>query len=136
MAKTNKLNRNSGSPGIYEMTVNGVHITLLSRKGVSDNTLRRDEIKAVGNGKYIYTPEIDRTKLYRAAGYDTNKIDFAVPQSWLNEPANKRKWQSGDRAVWSYEGTRYRMSGRPIFDSQAWKKLAGIIKRRSAVGRR
>jgi len=116
------------APGVTELIVNGVRITVVTRAGIRKHDLAADEIKWLFGGTYLYSPSFYRGKLYDAAGYDINKIDFAVPQSWASQPQIKAKYAKGDRAVWSYE--KKNAYGKPVWDSEAWRKLRVIIKRR------
>jgi hypothetical protein len=48
--------------------------------------------------------------------------DVAVPQPWLDQPVNKKKWQSGEWAVWSYDG-KNRNFGAPVWKSEVFRNL-------------
>lgn len=137
MTRPNGLQRNAISQGVHKMVVNGVNLTIVSRNSMAKQTLNNEDFRPLGGGKYLYTASFGREKLYKAAGYDLNKIDFAVPQSWLNEPANHKRFYGGrDRAVWSYESKNNRFGGGPVWDTEAWRKLKAIVKRRTATTRR
>ena len=120
--------RSQIAPGITELIVNGVPIVIVTKAAIRKNDLRPDELKWLFGGRYLYTISFNRGKLFQAAGYDTNKIDFAVPQSWSSHPKIKAKYAKGDRACWSYERNKY--AGDPVWDSEAWRKLRAIVKRR------
>lgn len=136
MTKKNGLNRNALTAGVHRMVVNGVNLVIVSRNSLAKQTLNPDDLYSLGGGKYLYTETLGREKLYKAAGYDTNKIDFAVPQGWLEIKQNWDRFYGGDRAVWSYEGKKNRFGGNPVWDSDARKKLRAIINRRIATKRR
>jgi hypothetical protein len=60
--------------------------------------------------------------------------DVAVPQQWLDQPANKKKWQAGEWAVWSYDG-KNRTFGAPVWKSEIMrnvkKNILSVIKTRA-----
>lgn len=123
-----RKSRTQIAPGVTELIINTVPITIVTKVAIRNNDLRSDELKWLFGNRYLYSPMFSREKLYTAAGYNTNKIDFAVPQSWATSPEIKAKYAKGDRACWSYEQNKY--AGDPVWDSDAWRKLRVIIKRR------
>lgn len=129
----NNINKTNWKDGVDSMTVNGVYLNVYTKRAIDARMLPVDDIHALGGGRYIYTGNFNREKLYEAAGFNTRKIDFAVPQGWLNQPENSERYYiKGDRAVWSYEDGY----GQPVWDSEAWKKLGAIIKQRLAKRKR
>jgi len=126
-----KKSRTQITEGVIELIVNGVPVTIVTRAAIKKHSIRSDEVKFLFGNRYLYTTSgFSRGDLFDAAGYNTNKIDFAVPQSWATQPQIKAKYAKGDRAVWSYEKDKY--GGDPVWDSEAWRKLKVIIKRRLA----
>lgn len=112
---------------LLNLKLNGVSITLLHKgyyKVLKDQLSRWDVWEEVIPGFMMNVNGFSRGELYRAAGYDTNKIDFAVPQPWIDEnPEVKARWRK-ERAVWSYEDDHW---GKPVWDSEAWKRLRKIM---------
>jgi hypothetical protein len=109
---------------MLSIDINGVCFELLTSDEVEeyepDETLDLPAIRrfAVLDGK-------DRDVLYRAAGYDVNKIDFAVPVEWQVQPDVMSRIAFGDRPVWSYETDT--MMGSPVWDSEMYGRLAERI---------
>jgi hypothetical protein len=81
---------------------------------------------SIGND-YFANTHMGRETLYRAAGYDVGKIDFAVPQGWLEQPDVRAKIATGDRPVWSYEGDAGTF-GMPIWDSEMRQRVIDAIR--------
>lgn len=104
-------------PVVREVTLNGVTMDIVTRAGIDYYALKQKDLIPIGGGKYIHG-YLNRDDLYRAAGYDLNKIDFSVPQEWFMQPENRARYQKGDRAVWSYAGYKNRIFGKPIWDSE------------------
>ncbi len=128
MAK--RTERYKDIPGLRLITMNGVRLDIVTKKAADEYLLKPEELIPLGRGKYLYVGGgFTRDKLYKAAGYDTNKIDFAVPQPWYDLPENRARRQKGDRAVWSYAGRRNTF-GKPIWDSEALKRLKTRINQR------
>lgn len=133
MAK--RTERYKDIPGLRTITMNGVRLDIVTKKAADEYLLKPEELIPLGRGKYLYVAGgfarggFTRDKLYKAAGYDTNKIDFAVPQPWYDLPENRARRQKGDRAVWSYAGRRNTF-GKPIWDSEALKRLKTRINQR------
>ena len=67
----------------------------------------------------------NRDVLYRAAGYNVNKIDFAVPVEWQVQPDVTARIEFGDRPTWSYETDT--MMGAPVWDSEMYRRLNEMI---------
>jgi hypothetical protein len=109
---------------MLSIEVNGICFELLTSDEVDeyepDETLDLPAIRrfAVLDGK-------DRDQLYRAAGYDVNKIDFAVPVEWQTQPSIVSRIAFGDRPVWSYEVDA--MMGAPVWDSEMYQRLIDRI---------
>lgn len=109
---------------MFSVDVNGVSFDLLTSDEVDEYEL--DEVLdlppihrfAVLDGK-------DRDVLYRAAGYDVNKIDFAVPVEWQVQPDVMSRIGFGDRPVWSYETDT--LMGSPVWDSEMYERLTARI---------
>ena len=114
---------------VRHRTLNGIEIDLLTRTTAKKLFLKKEELVHVGGGWYAYTANLNREKIFKAAGYDVSKIDFAVPQDWLNAPVNRERYRAGDRAAWYYGG-RDRVFGEAIWDSEAWKKIRARLKPR------
>jgi hypothetical protein len=83
--------------------------------------IRRGELVHLGDwnrrakGLYI-SASMTRGELYEMAGFDVNKIDFAVPTGFHNPEK---------RSVWSYE--RKSTFGEQVFDTEAQWKLADLV---------
>jgi len=116
-------------PNVRELTINGVDMDIVTRAGIDYYQLKPEDLIPIGGGKYIHG-YLNRDDLYRAAGYDTNKIDFAVPQDWYDLPENRAKRMRGDRAVWSYAGHVNRNFGGPIWDSEMKARLKRRVNER------
>src|SRR5690606_4558355 len=109
---------------MFSVDVNGVSFDLLTSDEVDEYEL--DEVLdlppihrfAVLDGK-------DRDVLYRAAGYDVNKIDFAVPVEWQVQPDVMSRIAFGDRPVGSYEAVS--LMGPPVWDSEMYERLTARI---------
>lgn len=109
---------------MLSIDINGVCFELLTSDEVEeyepDETLDLPVIRrfAVLDGK-------NRDVLYHVAGYDVNKIDFAVPLEWQNRAEPLSRIAFGDRPVWSYETDT--MMGSPVWDSEMYGRLAERI---------
>ena len=123
-----RKSRTQVAPGVTELIINTVPVTIVTKAAIREYSLKPDKLKWLTGNKYLYTLTFDRGKLFTVAGYNTNKIDFAVPQSWAELPKIRSRYAKGDRACWSYEQNKY--AGDPVWDSDAWRKLRVIIKRR------
>lgn len=102
--------------------------------GVSFEVLTLDEMQKYEPDEVLDLPAIhrfavldgkDRDVLYRAAGYDVNKIDFAVPVEWQTQPSIMSRITFGDRPAWSYKGDT--LMGSPVWDSEMYQRLADNI---------
>lgn len=67
----------------------------------------------------------NRDVLYRAAGYNVNKIDFAVPVEWQVQPDVTARIEFGDCPAWSYEVDA--LMGAPVWDSEMYQRLVDRI---------
>lgn len=123
-----RKSRTQVAPGVTELIINTVPVTIVTKAAIRKHGLKAGELKWLTGNKYLYTLSFNRDDLFTAAGYNTNKIDFAVPQSWAELPKIRSRYAKGDRACWSYEQNKY--AGDPVWDSDAWRKLRVIIKRR------
>jgi len=112
---------------VRKRTLNGVDFDLLTLTTAKKLFLRKEELRHVGGGWYAYTTNLNREALFKAAGYIVNKIDFAVPQDWLNFPENRERYRKGDRAAWYYGG-KDKYFGEAIWDSDAWKRIRARLK--------
>ncbi|HAE42802.1 MAG TPA: hypothetical protein DCG34_07770 [Clostridiales bacterium] len=78
-------------------------------------------VEPLGNDKHLLLTNLTTKKLLQAAGHDLSKIDFAVPQHWLDQDdIHHRYYQQNDQAVWSYENNQW---GEPVWSSEAWKEM-------------
>lgn len=137
MSKEKKSPKRSTSrsdvKGVTWLTINGKEFAIITATAKKKFNVSESEIvMSLGNGKYVHSYSLSRDDLYKAAGYDTSKIDFAVPISWSRLPEIKKRYDKGDRAVWSYEKFKF---GAPVWDSEAKRKLKVIILKRLAVRR-
>jgi len=109
---------------MISVEVTGVLFELLTSDEVNeyepDETLDLQALNlfAVLDGK-------NRDVLYRAAGYNVNKIDFAVPVEWQVQPDVTARIEFGDRPAWSYETDT--MMGAPVWDSEMYRRLNEMI---------
>ena len=122
---------------IYKtITVNGVNITVIS------STKMREFLKThpksarhIGEayrqlipGYWFNMHEFNnKDVLCKLAGMEKIGVwDVAVPQQWLDQTENKKRWKSGDWAVWFYPKTgNDRTFGRPVWSKQVW---AAVLK--------
>lgn len=109
------------------VTMNGLKFEIVSKTVADQLGLRQDELLSLGRGRYAYIGNRNREELYKAAGYNTAKIDFAVPQGWMNLPEIQSRYKRGDSAVWSYAARSY---GGPVWDSEMLKRLRTRINQR------
>jgi hypothetical protein len=116
-------------PNVREMTLNGIKLTIVTRAGIDYYGLKDKDLIPIGGGKYIHG-YLHRDDLYKASGYDMNKIDFAVPVPWWGSSKVRARYAKGDRAVWSYSGQSNRFSGGPIWDSEMMARLKRRINER------
>jgi hypothetical protein len=114
---------------VRKRTLNGVVLEILTLTTAKKLFLRKEELRHVGGGWYAYTVNLNREKIFKAAGYDVNKIDLAVPPDWLSFPENRERYRKGDQAAWYYGG-KDRYFGEAIWDSDAWKKIRARLKPR------
>lgn len=109
---------------MFSVDVNGVSFDLLTSDEVDeyepDETLDLPAIR-----RFVVLDGKDRDQLYRAAGYDVNKIDFAVPIEWQcrSEPLSRIAF--GDCPAWSYEVDA--LMGAPVWDSEMYQRLVDRI---------
>ena len=129
----------SNTRGEVLMTVNGVNLELFTLAAIKADRDLLDEWKrhpnsftSMGNGWYWFSYNCNRDVVYRAAGYDMHKIDFGFPIGWARQEPQRSRLQKGDQVVWSYIGKGNNM-GRPLWDSEALRKVKGIVKRRLAT---
>ena len=109
--------------GVYtELTLRGVDFNVVSNAVAYKLGLTKKDLLPLDSRHGLYIFGTSREDMYRAAGYNVHKIDFAVPQSWLNQPEVHKRFYGGDRAVWSYEGKR-NFAGKPIWDSEMKARL-------------
>lgn len=129
----NRMFPSKGS-SVINMTLHGVDFHVFTKNQLEQYEHSLGELLPLGGQKYLSLMNKSRGNLYRAAGYNENKIDFAVPQSWLELPENRTRFYGGDRAVWSYEGKGY---GKPIWDSEMKARLKRQVNARlkKRVGR-
>jgi hypothetical protein len=123
-----------------QIVLNGVKLTVYHGTLLSSNARyfrkgeRENEYMPLGNGWYLSLRTIDRNKLCEAAGLKV--FDVAVPQPWLDQPQNLKRWKSGNWAVWSYDG-KYRTFGNPVWSTEVYRKVkAGLVKAIGAHHRR
>ncbi len=120
---------------IQKITVNGEEFEVLTASQRDRCMLKVYETIKLSGGKHLYIGNKGRGQLYKAAGYDVNQIDFAVPEPWLDIPENLKRWKSGDRAVWSYNG-KARTFGEPVWDSEMLSKLKKLVNSRLKARKR
>jgi hypothetical protein len=109
---------------MLSITINGIAFELLS-----DDELREYEPDKVIDLPALHLSVVldgkDREQLYRAAGYNVTKIDFAVPIAWRRQPLVASRIEFGDCPAWSYETDT--LMGSPIWDSEMYQRLNEII---------
>jgi hypothetical protein len=69
----------------------------------------------------------DRGTLYKVAGFDCKKIDFAVPQDWADcymDRNNLYVWYYGEESI----------GGRPLSDREAWSRVDSKVMLRVRPG--
>jgi hypothetical protein len=109
---------------MMNVTVNGVSFDLATRADVNEHCI----VKTLTLPGYPWGAVLDgkrRDTLYRAAGYDVNKIDFAVPVDWQRSPNVMERLTNLDRPAWTYEDGS--MCGSPIWDSEMYARLRDRI---------
>lgn len=123
--------------GLTDLTLNGVDLTIITEKCRTDNQIRMSDVTPLKNTKnkskqvYLYDVHLTRNNLYQAAGYNMNKLDFAVPLPWATRDAEaKRRYKAGDKAVWYYGYKKSSTFGEPLWDSEAKKRMISKIKNR------
>lgn len=62
----------------------------------------------------------DKRDICKGAGMEV--FDVAVPQPWLDQPENLKRWKSGNWAVWSYDG-KNRTFGAPVWSTEVFRVL-------------
>ncbi|HAE42797.1 MAG TPA: hypothetical protein DCG34_07745 [Clostridiales bacterium] len=83
-------------------------------------------VEPLGKDKHLLLTNLTTKKLLQAAGHNLSKIDFAVPQHWLDQAdIHARYYQQKDPAVWSYENN---MWGEPVWSSEAWKEMLSNVR--------
>jgi hypothetical protein len=115
------------------INVNGVSFTIVDKEFAEkyNNIITRCmESTPLPDDQLLISAPLTMKQLFQAAGHDLDKIDFAVPQSWLNLPENKeRYYDKNDPAVWSYETKEgiNNIYGQPVFVSEAKEKMMANI---------
>jgi hypothetical protein len=105
---------------MMSVEVNGVSFDLLTDYEVDEYT-PETTLDLPALNRFAVLDGKNRDVLYRAAGYDTNKIDFAVPVEWRNQPEVADQITFGDLPAWSYEVDT--LMGAPVWDSEMYGRL-------------
>jgi len=110
--------------------INGVSLTIVDEefKEKYENIIKKCQyhVEPLGDNTFLLLADLTQKKLFQAAGYNLSKIDFAVPQGWVNQPEiHKRFYEQHDPAVWSYENNQF---GTPVWSSDAWTRMVDNVK--------
>jgi len=112
-----------------EITINGVTFFVSTPQQIRALGIEDDTFWNVGS-KRLYVQGKNWRDLYKAAGYDTNQIDFAYPEQWRDNNADvDRRFKRGDYAAWYYGG-RNKIFGEPVWHSEVQHKIIAIAKRK------
>lgn len=117
--------RDRDVPGgeIRTKTINGVEFTVLSSKSARFNRISKDNLIHLHGHFYLYVGNVNWEQMYRAAGYDTSKLDFAYPADWADQPAIRARIRGGDKPAWYYGSRKGRIFGEPVWRSQVIRKI-------------
>lgn len=118
-----------------EIKINGVEFYVVTPAQVIDYHLQRKAMWKVGTKRLLVDGK-RWDELYRAAGYDTNKLDMAYPAQWRdNNPDVDRRFRNGDYAGWYYGG-KHKIMGEPAWRSEVQHKIIVLANRKLNAGRR
>jgi len=130
MAVTKKPERRSSvDDEPKEITINKVKFYVVTPAQVRAYHIEKDVLWPVGK-KFLHVHNMNWEQLYQAAGYDTNKLDFAYPVQWRNANADvDRRFKKGDYAAWYYGGND-KIFGEPVWHSEVQHKIIALAKRK------
>jgi hypothetical protein len=111
--------------------INGISLTIVDQEFINKYKIIIEKcqyrLEPLENGIFVLLTDLTTKKLFTAAGYDLSKIDFAVPQNWLNQPdIHTRFYDKNDPAVWSYE--KDPIFGSPVWSSEAMEEMMNNIR--------
>ena len=117
-----------------KVTLNGVEFTIAPTRIAM--TMKMYARSKPGNSRSQYDSEnwitlndkfvlftgfgINKDDLCKGAGMKV--FDVAVPEPWLKQPENLKKWKSGEWCVWSYDG-KDRIFGKPVWRTEIMRNL-------------
>ncbi len=111
------------------IVVNGVQITVgtvteARELGIADRCYQLTPLPLV-----IANSHLTRGELFKLAGYDVAKIDFAVPESWCwqVDEGSQRCKRVRDPANWAWSYEDGHIGGRPVHIREAESKAAEAI---------
>lgn len=108
-----------------EFHLYGVRCTIIDNETAKKYHILPVHLRQVAEDRFLYIASWNREKLLRAAGYDMQKIDFAVPQDWFEQPEVAERMKN-EFAIWSYEEPH--TYGAPVWSSEAWGRVEEEIR--------
>lgn len=115
---------------VKEIVLNGVKIEVLTHAQLQEFHIKKTDTLWKAGSKYLYVEGMNWRDLYRAAGYDSNKLDMAYPARWRDaDPKVDARFRAGDHASWYYGG-KHKMLGEPVWTSEVKKKIIMMAKRK------
>lgn len=104
-------------------------------QGVTVNVGQRDELLAIGYGVrdvlllsptsgLAITPAPDKMQMFQMLGRDCRKIDWSLPQPWVDE--QERKHPGFDTRLWAWSYEDGSLFGEPI-QASYWELEAAIV---------
>jgi hypothetical protein len=117
--------------------ISGVAVSVLTESEIKRYGLNYDDFIMIGSQEKMYIKNLSRKEALIASGYDLDKVDFALPQDWINEKMLKAIKAcfddpegvfKSDNWVWDYSNET--VFGKPLYVG-GWKRriLRGIIEK-------
>ena len=116
--------------------VNGIAVSVLTENEIKQFGLKQEDYIHVDSRGVLFIQNLTRKEALEAAGYDLSKVDFALPQDWIDVKMasainacsdDPERVFSFENWVWDYSGND--VFGRPLYVG-GWKRriYRGIIK--------
>lgn len=101
---------------MFKINLNGIEFNVMTKEEKERcYWLKEDDFKEIDNNIYVYR-WINRNKLYQSVGYDTNKIDFSIPQQMFDSKEIKTRMHCDNDRPCFYYG-KYSRFGRLLWDN-------------------
>jgi hypothetical protein len=101
----------------------GVTLRVVSAKEVDEDMLTKTELIRFGRDKFIVN--VSRRDMYKFAGYDMNKLDFAYPQGMWDDPHFNWRLKNEEQLVYYYGRSSW---GEPVWDDEMMRRVFDLLR--------